>query len=424
VTVTEQKPQTSLLSAGALAIHSRWQWLRSPAGRWIRIPLIAFIVTRAIVILGIYATTILGITVPVPPNEAQYHIFGDSLPQMQRWDANWYMRIAKIGYAYNPDTSDQVQNSVVLFPLFPVLLHVVNLVVPDLVVAGILLSNSLFLASLILLYRFTEILIDSQVAGQTVFYIAAFPSALAFTFAYSESLYLLLCLSAAYFGYRKQWGRASLAGILASATRLPGVLVMGLVGLQWLNSHGWSFQTMFHRESWLNLGKALKKDFRSLLLICLIPSGLVAFMTYTAVAFGEPFATFKAQADWGATFRSPIDIFLGDIQIILSGGTRDGTLPGFLILTVGIFVLVVLMVKPIWQHIGEAYAVFVLASMVVAMTSTRSVCNLRYAVVLFPVFMMFGLEGRRKAFNLAYRIVCFPLLFLFTVLFTSYIFIG
>ncbi len=53
-----------------------------------------------------------------------------------RWDANWYLSIARDGYFYVPGS----QSSVAFFPAYPLVLRAVGVVVGDLVVAGMLVT--------------------------------------------------------------------------------------------------------------------------------------------------------------------------------------------------------------------------------------------------------------------------------------------
>ena len=76
-----------------------------------------------------------------------------------------------------------------------------------------------------------------------------------------------------------------MAGALAAATRSLGFLVWLIVVYEWLSSHGWILTAARTPDSWRNLRAALRSDWPALLLICLIPLGLLAYMLYLALTF-------------------------------------------------------------------------------------------------------------------------------------------
>ncbi|MEO0597264.1 MAG: hypothetical protein AAF126_14235, partial [Chloroflexota bacterium] len=100
------------------------------------------------------------------------------------------------------------------------------------------------LGALIFLYRLTAFEFDDETAGRTVFYIAAFPTAFFFSAVYTESTFLLFSVGAFYFARKGEWGWASVMGMLCAGSRIVGVIRFGVIGLEWLRLHGWTFSTM------------------------------------------------------------------------------------------------------------------------------------------------------------------------------------
>src|SRR5260370_24463025 len=82
--------------------------------------LLIFLVSRLIVALAIFFSA--NCVTRVPGD-----IFTDVAPRwyryLLRWDAGWYLKIAREGYTYNGN--DLVQQPVVFFPLYPLLSKVV-----------------------------------------------------------------------------------------------------------------------------------------------------------------------------------------------------------------------------------------------------------------------------------------------------------
>jgi Gpi18-like mannosyltransferase len=371
-------------------------------------PLIAFLITRLVVFAGAYLSDI---ALPMVSNDEARDVVGI----WNRWDTNWYARIVDQGYSLTAGE----KSSVAFFPLYPLLMSIIKPIIGNTVAAGLLISNTAFLAVLIFLYRLTEAKIENQAtAGRTVFYIASFPTAFFFTAAYTESLFLLLSVMAAYYAYQRQWLWAATCGALCAATRSFGVLIWIVVMAEWLSTHGWTVSTMRQPMAWKNLREAIRTRFWTLLVICLIPLGLLAYMLYLVATFNDPIAFWTTQSAWGFSNIGPVAIIVRDI-----GRVTRGELPYFTYLNIVAFLVVLGLCIPIGRQLGAGYVVYTLLSVLLPMFS-RTESMIRYILVLFPVFMVAGLWGRQVWVDRMWRIICLPFLALFTTLFVKGVFIG
>jgi hypothetical protein len=143
-----------------------------------------------------------------------------------RWDAVGYVRIAVHGYT-GP-------RSTVLFPLYPLLIRVVAIVVGSPVVAGVLISLVAFTVGLALVHRIASEEIGRRAGDATVLLLAFAPFSFVFSAVYTESL-LLACMAGAFHLARR--GRFVLACITAAAatlTHVQGILLVApLAVLYW-----------------------------------------------------------------------------------------------------------------------------------------------------------------------------------------------
>jgi hypothetical protein len=375
---------------------------------WLTVPLVAFLITRLVVFAGAYLSDV---ALPQISNGESRGTIGI----WDRWDTVWYAEIVDQGYSFTPGE----KSSVAFFPLYPLLMSIVKPILGNTVAAGLLISNAAFLAALILLYRLTEARFENRAtAGRTVFYIASFPTAFFFTAAYTESLFLLLSVGAAYFAYERHWGWAALCGILCAATRSFGVLIWVLVILEWLSMHGWTISAIRQPEMWQKLRQAVRTDYRTLILICLIPLGLLAYMLYLGLKFGDPIAFWTTQSTWGFSNIGPVAVVLRDMERV-----ARGELPYFTYLNILAFLAVIWMCVPIGRGLGAGYALYALLSVLLPMFS-RTESMIRYILVVFPVFMVAALWGRNPWVDRIWRIICLPFLALFTALFVKGVFIG
>jgi hypothetical protein len=114
---------------------------------------------------------------------APFGYFGNLLAApFARWDSVWYLAVAQGGYGHQAART-------AYFPLYPLLLHGVGLVIGSDLVAGVLISLAAFMVSLVLLYRLVALELDDELARITVMLIAFCPMAYFFSAVYSESLF-------------------------------------------------------------------------------------------------------------------------------------------------------------------------------------------------------------------------------------------
>jgi mannosyltransferase PIG-V len=137
-----------------------------------------------------------------------------------RWDAGWLLRISREGY----DTGDA---SAAFFPAYPFAVRAVaDVTGASSIVTGILVSNAAFLGALVVLHALTSLEFSPKVARRTVVIAAFFPTSFFFLAPYSESLFLLAALVSFWAARRGRWLVAGLAGAVAAATRIVGIVLL------------------------------------------------------------------------------------------------------------------------------------------------------------------------------------------------------
>jgi hypothetical protein len=204
------------------------------------------------------------------------------------WDGQWFIRIAADGY--------RLAHSEAFFPLYPLTMHYVTRVAGNYVLAGTVISWVAIALALWLLYRMVATRFDASVAAWTVAFISFFPASFYLTSVYSESLFLLLSVAAFYFAERRHWALAGLAGMLAVLTRNTGLLLLLPLALLMVEQEhakgprGWVRALLRPRILWL----------------ALIPLGMLIYMGYLQVKFGQPLLFADAQRHWGRKLSSPI----------------------------------------------------------------------------------------------------------------------
>ena len=154
---------------------------------------------------------------PAPAATSGWHA---ALDATERQDAVWYLRLADTGWSVDDP-------SAAFFPLYPLAVRAASAVIPgDDLIAALVVSNTAFLAALLLLFGLTDASFGRRIARRTIWTAAFFPTAFFLLAPYSESLFLALSLLAFREARRDRWGGVAVAGALAALTRSVGILLV------------------------------------------------------------------------------------------------------------------------------------------------------------------------------------------------------
>lgn len=174
-----------------------------------------------------------------------------------RWDAQWFLHIARDGY--NPVDA-------AFFPLYPLVLHVLG----SSVVWGTLVSLVAGGLGAVAVWRIAP----AALRDDSVLLLALFPTAFFLTSVYSDGLFLALSAWSFLAASRGQAWRAGIFGALACATRLLGLaLLPALAMLLWRTP-------------------------RKLLPLALLPAAAAAYALYLQWKLGDAWAFSHAQLNW------------------------------------------------------------------------------------------------------------------------------
>lgn len=202
-----------------------------------------------------------------------------------RWDAAYYLEIARFGYS-DPSTP-------AFFPLYPLLLAAAGPGGGSLIF-GLGTSIVCALAGLLLLHRLVAIDFGERVATATVVIVAWYPGSLALSGVYTESLFLLLSVAAVLAGRQGRWMLAGCLGGLAAATRSGGVIVVVALLAMYLWGPRADGAPSPRRGV---LGTRYRLDLGAAP-IALVPLGLAAYAAFLGIETGDPIAFVGAQEEW------------------------------------------------------------------------------------------------------------------------------
>lgn len=217
-----------------------------------------------------------------------------------RWDAGWYLGIARNGYSWDPAGYER-QQSVAFFPAFPLTMRVAAEVLtvparlldaPDmlgggnarLLWAGVAVSlGCLFVGCAHL--RQLECARGTPPFVGSVTLLCAYPFAIFFSAPYTEAMFLMAAVGAfAHLEAGSGW-RAACYAALAGLTR-PNGFLLAVALLVWCGQRFYEHRQI--RMSWLFASVAPLLS-------------MAAYSGYVSSLTGDPLAWMKAQAAWGNT---------------------------------------------------------------------------------------------------------------------------
>jgi hypothetical protein len=370
---------------------------------------ITTLATRAYVLgVGLCATLLLGFPdgFVLPASSSANPIL--DLPL--RWDAEWYVGLAKGGYRW--DGSPGVLENIAFFPAYPLMLRVAAWATgaADSVVrwywTGVILSTALLGAALWFLARLGDLLVGPSTGHRAALLCAVYPWSIYFGLPYTESLFLLACCAATYRFLTKRHAEAFVWALIAGLTRPNGILLSLLFGMLWIkDAYDWRIALRTegtasavpgseHREDtsvevpkWERRNSGARALLQSAIPICGPILGIAIYSTYVHGVTGDPLTWLSAQEAWGRPSMNPLWVlgkFLEELTaspIAMARAHPYAMLNGLTGLAVLAFVV------PVGRRLGWAFAAFVLLGVLMPIAGGGLASLGRYTAILFPLFI-------------------------------------
>ncbi len=322
-----------------------------------------------------------------------------------RWDAEHYLGIARNGYS---------GTDAAFFPLYPLLIRIFGAFTGSELAAGLIVSNAASFLALLYFYKLVEHEYNRHVAQRAAFYVSIFPTAIFFSAVYSESLFLFLTVASFYYMRERRWLMAGAIGFLAASTRSEGVLLAVPLLIEWVVAAKEGGREFF--RYWFD---DVVKPFAGLVLV---PLGLATYMAYLWVLNGDPLRFSHVQAHWGRHAAPPWTAVANSVAKMVHAHAPQTVANEVLELAFTLLMLIVLVAGV--RRLRLSYVVYMALSIFIPMSTGSLMSMQRFALVLFPMFALFGLWGARPTFSNAYVAFSLPLLGLFTVLFADWYWVA
>lgn len=356
----------------------------------------AFIGTRvAIFLVGYLAVFVVNYPVGAPPFE--YRNGNSELQNLPlRWDAGWYVGIAKFGYQYSQQVGTAGQQSIVFFPALPMAMRVVAVLFGgtpgSYVLAGTLISLVAFFGGLVYVYLIARGQLNDDESRVALWLLAAFPFAYFFGAIYTESLFLLGSAGAFYHTQHRQFGRAALCGLLVGLTKPNGFLLT--VPLVLIALSPWLPRRLMRRatdDDGEGQNGATAHILAALGAAVTPVLGTLLFSLYIWKLTGFPLAWAEGHAAWGRHYTG-LGVLIADRYDIVANQGLTGyvsQLPLDFLNAVGV-VFVLFSVWPVARRLGLPYALFIVLSLVPALAEGGMLSAGRLSSVLFPAFIWYA----------------------------------
>jgi Gpi18-like mannosyltransferase len=315
-----------------------------------------------------------------------------------RWDAPHYIDIAKNWYESDP-TLD-AYNFIVFFPLYPILIRIFTISIDYINHSALIVSNICSMIVFLYLYKLAKHDFNSNVAVKAVLFLSIFPTAYFFSAPYTESLFFALTIASFYYARRGKWSFAGTLSLLASLTRLAGLLLLPVLLIEYYHQKGW---------------RPKKTDFK---ILWIFPA-LAGFLIYLALnnqITGNPFTFMDIEATHWFNRLDPIAGLTSAYGYITESYPNNLAI-GLAPIAFAVFGLKMVLVS-IWKQLRPSYIAYTFLAWALAVSTSWWISVPRYIMAMFPMFILLGvLTSNRKAATVHIIILSGALLCYFTAIF-------
>jgi Mannosyltransferase (PIG-V) len=320
----------------------------------------------------------------------------------QHFDSGFYLSIAAQGYA-GPHMLHRMSNWA-FFPLYPLLIRIVAQPFGSSMdmysMAGLLVANVAALVAAFYLYRLTSREFGRRTAIRAVLYLGLFPMSFYLSAIYPESLFLALSVSCMYYARLRRWWLAGVLGGLTTLTRPQGILLVAVVGWEYLRCLT-AIETTQQQAGGIAVRRLNGLKARATVLarslpswrtwlgfvwLALIPAGLVLFSIYAKLKVGAFKAFFMVeQYGWRRQLTNPILVIQHALQHPSPPNAADWNFYSLNMLCILVFCLLLI---PILRMLPLSYGILALAFIIIPLASGQLNSVARYYVAVFPVYMI------------------------------------
>jgi hypothetical protein len=335
----------------------------------------ATVATRpAMIFVGYLAVLMIGYA----PGAQPFHEFSNELFNLPlRWDSAWYLHLASAGYEYIRDAGPDLQQNIVFFPAYPMLVRAIALLAGNsmgaYVIGGTVASLALFTIALAYLYRIARGYLTDEQSTLAVWLLAAYPFAIFFGAVYTESLYLAGVTGAFHHLQRREWARSAAWALVVGLTRPNGFLLCVPLVIAAVEQSSRSREPLS----------------RAAVGVSAMPLvGVCAYSLFVWRVTGDPLAWASGHAAWGRHYTGLAAVVTNRYHFIATAGLGSyvSREPYDFVNALGLL-FVLASVWPLARRFSIALAVFVVVNVVPPLTTGGLMSVGRLSSVMFPAFI-------------------------------------
>jgi len=297
------------------------------------------------------------------------------------FDGAHYLEISRKGYGLYQQA---------FFPFYPRLIKFLTPVFAgkDLL-AAIFISNFSLLLLLYFFYKLVLLDFNDQVARRSIMFFLIFPTSFFLSCVYTESLFIFLVLACFYAARTNRWLVAGIFGLLASYTRITGILLFPALLYE-------LYQGEKDKDNNISLSGFFKKSekIKNLLSVLLVPIGILSYMKYLSSEYKDCLLFLHVQPFFGAERSANkiiliYQVFWRYLKMILTSKLDFLYFAVWLELLVAILFLIIFAYS-IKKKIRTSYLVFAILSFFMPTLSGTFLSLPRFALAFFPCFIYLG----------------------------------
>lgn len=279
----------------------------------------------------------------------------NKLSFLANWDGPHYLYISQQGYSDISLTN--------FFPLYPLAIHVVNQVIPSVLISALLISwICLFIASYFYLKVVKEVFKEKYTlnAYRGLLLFLLFPTAMFMLVPYTEALFAALALPSLYFALKRRFLLSGILLALATTTHVTGILMIPLIALVLYEQ----------KERFINIAVT----------VVIGSLGLIAYMDYLELKFHQPLAFISAQKSHGWLQHSNFSTFINQIGFV-------NVLFAALLIAAAIY----------WWRKRLSFSIYSLLFLLVPILGREVGGFNRYVLMAFPIpLMLYGITKKHS----------------------------
>lgn len=315
------------------------------------------------------------------------------------FDGRHYLFIAENWYA----SSGNERFLLVFLPFYPIVVRLFNYIFQNYLVSGLFVSNLCCVFSGYIFYELALLDMDKRSALRALKYLCIFPAAYLLSAPLSDSLFLLLSLSAMYYARKKNYPLACFIGFFASFTRLLGVLLFAPICFELVSDI-----VREKRRGKLNQDQKITIATNALSLL-IIPLGLGLYLIINDRVAGNPFQFLLYQAEnWQqgpGWFFNTAGYQTDHALQAAREGNLDKLYGLWLPNLMALFLPLIAVICAV-KKLRPSYTAYFILYYLISMGATWLLSAPRYMATLFPVPIALSALTKHKAADWALTLLC------------------